>query len=94
MDLEKMFEKYEDEFLEFDRIENPPSKRPDLCAFLLLDGLVPGSVDMICAAEHDQFWLDVDCELLSKEAMEDDIVYLRRCGVRYDSETESLVMFT
>jgi hypothetical protein len=69
------------EFLEFDRIEKKLSKRPDLHAFLLLDKLVPGKSDMICAAEHDQIWLGVDVEELLEVATEQQLIDLHRCGV-------------
>lgn len=89
------FDRYDDEFLKFDRIpaERRLSERPDLCAFLLLDRLVPGKSDMVSSAEHDEIWLDVDPKALVAVASEDDIVTLVRCGVRYDSDVESLAMF-
>jgi hypothetical protein len=84
-----------DEFLKFDRVvgERRLSNRPDLCAFLLLDSLVPGTSDMVSAAEHDQIWLDVDLEKLAAVITREDVDTLRRCGVVCDSETESLFMF-
>lgn len=93
-DLKAAFkEAGETEFLEFDRIKDPPSRRPDLCAFLLLDRLAPGDTDIIAHAEHDSVWLGVDWERLQKEATFDDVVYLSRCGVRFDGDAELLTMF-
>jgi hypothetical protein len=92
-DLKAVFEKFDDEYLKFERIENPRSKRPDLHAFLLLDELVPGTTDMVSAAEHDEFFLEVDPEELAKVATEDHIRDLHRCGVRYDESVNSLCMF-
>lgn len=94
IDLESVFEKYVEEYLKFDRVEGKLNSRPDLCAFLLLDKLLPkdGS-DIICSASHDEFFIDIDCEKLSDIATEEDILTLVRCGVRYDSETDSLAMF-
>lgn len=83
----------DDEFLKFDRIENPRSKRPDLHAFLLLDELVPGTSDMIAAAEHDEFFIQVSPEALAKVATVEQVRELSRCGVRYDSSNDSLAMF-
>ena len=94
--LEEVFEKYSDdgdEFLKFDRVENPLSTRPDLCAFLLLDKLLPlSNRDMISDASHDQIYLEVDCEELAKVATEEDIITLIRCGVILSEDY--LYMFT
>lgn len=84
---------YDGEYLEFSRIQAPLHPRPDVCAFLMLHALVPGTRDMVSAAEHDEIWLDVDCEALASVVTEGQIVDLIRCGVRYDDDTESLAMF-
>ena len=89
----EQYEKYEDEFLKFDRVQNKTSGRADLHAFNLLDKLVPGKSDMVSAAEHDEVWLDVSPEELAKVATEEQIVELIRCGVRYDRSTGSLALF-
>ena len=91
IDLEATFEKFEDEYIQFERIENKLHARPDIHAFILLDKLVPGHRDMVCAAEHDEIYLDVDTEALALVATEDDILQLVRCGVRLDDD--SLAMF-
>ena len=91
IDLAELFDKHNDEFLKFDRVADPASKRPDLCAFLLLDELMPGDADIVSSASHDEIWLVVDCEELAKVATEFQIVTLIRCGVRYDSD--GLCMF-
>jgi hypothetical protein len=94
-EIAEVFEKFDDEFLKFDRV--PPERklhpRPDLCAFLLLDRLVPGTSDMVAAAEHDEIWLEVSPEALAAVATEDDILTLIRCGLRYDGDVDSLAMF-
>lgn len=82
MDIEKTFESCDDEFLHFERIENPRSKRPDLHAFLLLDELCPGDRDMVVAAEHDEIYLVVELDELAAIATLDQIKELVRCGVR------------
>ncbi len=85
LDLNAAFEKYDDEFLKFDRIENPRHSRPDICAFLMLHDLVSSNKDrdMVCAAEHDEIWLEVDPEEVAANATEEQICDLIRCGVRY-----------
>lgn len=93
LNLAEVFEKFNDDYIKFERVENKLSGRPDLHAFLLLDKLMPGTRDMVSAAEHDEIYLDVDCEKLADIASEDDILALTRCGVRYDEGTDSLCMF-
>lgn len=94
LDLKATFEKHEDEYSRFNNVENKASNRPDLCAFLTLDRLAPGKQgDIVTAAEHDEIWLDIDLEDLAANATEDDILLLVRCGVRLDSDVESLAMF-
>jgi hypothetical protein len=95
IDLEQAFEATDDEFLKFDRIENPPHPCPDICGFLRLHELVPCKMgrDMISAAEHDEYFLDVDCEELAKVATQEDILFLHRCGIRYSTEFDCLAVF-
>ncbi len=91
--MEEIFEAIQDEYCKFDRIENPPSKRPDLCAFMFLDKLFPDKEgDMISASEHDGIYLDFDIKEI-ESLTEEQFIYLVRCGVRYDYDTESLAMF-
>ena len=95
INLEETFARLnEDEFLRFERVQEPLHPRPDLCAFLVLDKLIPRpGHDMVSAAEHDEIWLDTDCTKLAEVATEADILTLIRCGVIYDEGTESLFMF-
>ena len=91
MDIVKLFESFDDEFLNFDLIEHKLSTRPDMHAFMLLDKMFPGDTDMISAAEHDEIYLSIDPERLVREASVDQIKELIRCGVRY--QDEGLCMF-
>jgi hypothetical protein len=95
IDLYEAFEQVNDDFLKFDRVEQKLSPRPDVCAFLLLDRLVPpeDGQDMICSATHDEYFLETDCERLAEVATLEDIRTLSRCGIRYDSEFECLAVF-
>ena len=92
-DLKAAFEKVEDEYIEFERIENPICKRPDICAFLLLEKLAPGSHDMIFAAIHDELYLAASVEDFANAATEEDVLFLTRCGVSFDGENEYFTMF-
>ena len=70
------------------------STRKDLCAFLILDQLLPGKTGKIVScAEHDQVWLDIDCEALSKVIDVPTIYALRACGMFYDASNEALSMW-
>jgi len=91
--LEAMFQVADDEFLQFDRIPESDRlhARPDLCAFLYLDRKQPGNRDMIGSASHDEIWLDYDYD--KTPLTQEDVTYLHRCGVRYDSDNASLCMF-
>jgi hypothetical protein len=72
----------------FDKIENPPCKRPDLCAFLLLDRLVPGDESLIYSIGDGEVFLSVDVEKLAQVATREDVLYLVRCGVSWFGVTE------
>lgn len=93
------FERLNDEFLKFSRIENPRHPRPDICAFLMLHDLAPCTSDgnsmtgIVSAAEHDQIWLGTDTEVFAAVATDDIIRDLLRCGVLWDDDTEGLFMF-
>lgn len=93
MTLKKMFEATGDDYLDFDKVENPLSKRADLHAFMVLDKLVPESGDLISASEHDEFYLSVDCKELEKVATLEIVRDLSRCGVRYSEDCDCLCMF-
>lgn len=92
--LSERFEKFEDEFVHFERVENKMSSRPDLHAFLLLDKLQPGTRDMISSSEHDEVWLDIDCNKLAAVITDDQVLELVRCGIRHDGVFDSLCMFS
>lgn len=94
IDLKVVFSSYNDDHMKFSLVENKLHPRPDLCAFLLLDKLLPNDGnDMISAAEHDEIYLDINCDELADVATEDDILTLIRCGVRYDDDMDALVMW-
>lgn len=89
--MEERFNKYLDEYLKFERVENKKNKRADLHGFLLLDELFPGDRNMICDAEHDEIWLNRGQQLT--KLTDENIIELTRCGIRYDSEFNCLAMF-
>ena len=94
--LKATFDKYDDEYIQFQNVANKRSRRPDMHAFIVLDELLPGDGkgDLISAAEHDQFFLDIEPEALARVATDELILDLVRCGVSFDEENESLFLFT
>jgi hypothetical protein len=96
MNLKEIFEKFDDEYGKFDKVENKKNSHPDLHAFILLDKLVPAEKesDIISASENDEFFIDVDIEKLEQVATEENILELVRCGVIYDKEFDCLLMLT
>jgi hypothetical protein len=88
-ELEALFQKHEDEYLKPNGVEGPA----DLAAFNRIHKLVPSDKDMISCAEHDEYWLSVSPADLAAVATEEDIIFLRRCGVMYDGDTESFSFF-
>jgi hypothetical protein len=74
IDLQEVWDKYDDEYLNFKAVSNPLHNRPDIAAFLLMDKLIPENFDgkdMVCGARH-----------LAEVATEEDVLTLVRCGVR------------
>lgn len=92
-DLGERFLAASDEYLKFDRVENKRSTRPDLHAFLMLAERFDSDRDLITAAEHDEYWLDVPQQVLDELTL-DDVVELTRCGISYSEEYEALFSFT
>ena len=85
MNVHELFELHKDEFFKFARIENPLHVRPDICAMLYMHNLFGGNGDILAHAEKDEVWFDVaqsDVERLTEE----QVIYLHRCGIRYDSD--------
>lgn len=78
------------EYMEFDRVQNKRSQRPDLHAFLLLDEMFPRSSDIIACACHDEFYLDVGGDEV-ESLTDEQILELIRCGVMH--RDGSLFMF-
>jgi len=91
--LKKRFDKFDDEYIKFERIQNKFSSRPDIHAFILLNQLFPGDGDMVSAAEHDQIFLDVNVEEFNEKATDEQICDLVRCGLIYMSEYDCLGMW-
>lgn len=93
MKLEGLFRLYTDEYSDFDLIEEKFSNRPDLHAFILLDKLLPDTVDIVVSSgEDDIVFLNVNAEGLFRVATKENIRDLVRCGVCYDKFSTALYM--
>ena len=90
--LQRLFYKHADEYLGFDKIVDPPSNRPDLCAFLYIDKLQPGTCNLIEESANSEYYFNLDLRKL--KLTENDAIYLSRCGVRYDWNSGKLIMLT
>lgn len=84
-ELHEKFEQFieDDEYLEFDKVENKHSKRKDLHVFIMLDKLFPSHNDIVDCAEHDEIWLDIEDDDLHT-LTEEQILELVRCGCMYE----------
>lgn len=87
-ELAELFENHSDEYLKAE-VSGPR----DLAAFNLMNKLVPSNKDIVSCAEHDEFWLSTEPEELAKVATEEDVLFLIRCGIRFDEDTDSFAMF-
>jgi hypothetical protein len=90
----ELFEKFGDEspFDAFEAIENKPSARRDLCVFLLLDRLCPGTHNIVTDARYDGICLAASLDALAEVITEEDIRLLDACGV-FVADHGSLQMF-
>jgi hypothetical protein len=92
-EIRDLFEEFSHEYLKFNRIKVPMSKRPDLHAFLMLDKLVPRDRDMIAGAEHDEIHLDIELSELTPVVTVEEVIDLIRCGIRIHEDGYHLCMF-
>lgn len=95
-DLEELFKKHDEEFLEFDRVENKLSKRRDVHLFVFLDNLMKESeskCDLISDCEHSKLYFILDIEEFCHFATEQDIIEAVRCGLMYSVEFNCLYKY-
>ncbi len=97
-DLKAEFEKWDSESHKFELIEKKLSAYRDVHAYLLLERLAARRPDecrfqMVCAANHDQIWLDTNPVALAKAASPEDIRDLVRCGVSYDYRQDAFCFY-
>ena len=86
-------------FKDEDRLEfeNLPDKyklhaRRDLCGFLIMDMLIPGTNRILRGADHDVVYMDADREEVLAKCTLDDLRALRACGITL-GEYDDLQMY-
>jgi len=94
MTVKEMFDAADGEYLKFDRIESPKHERPDICAFLMLHEVFPGTSDMVSDAQHDIICLAPDLSEAEGLLTSGLVVDLCRCGVLYNEEYDCFEMLT
>lgn len=89
--MKELFKKHADEQCRFYLIPDGDRLhvRPDLCAMLYLHERFGGVGDAVEWAEQSKLWLDFPCEGLTEE----DVIYILRCGVCYDGDTDCLFRY-
>lgn len=83
-----------DEFLRFEKIPESERLHPnrELCGLLKVAALMKTPKDFSICATHDEIYL-VSADELRDDMTEEDVLYLHRCGVRWDSSHDCLAMF-
>lgn len=57
--------------------------RRDLCGFLIMDMLIPGTGDILGGADHDVVYMSADREEVLAKCTLDDLRALRACGINF-----------
>jgi len=96
-ELGKIFNDYNHEYLEFERIQNPPCSFPDLCGLNMLHSLDitnDNKKDMLYGSDHRIVYLSMDPYNVLSKITKEKIIYLLRCGILYDSIHKHFYIFT
>lgn len=95
MVFKDMFEKYNDQFTNFENVLDKFSNCPDVHAFILLDKLVPTECHktIISASKNGIIYIAIDIQKMQEVISESQVIDLIRCGVMYDSDFDCLSMF-
>lgn len=93
-ELQELFEKHNSEYLKFERIPEKDRLHPNrtLCGYLKLATLHQDPKDFSVAADHDIVYLATARDLV-ESVTEQDVIYLRRCGIHYSTESGGLANF-
>lgn len=85
--LAELFEKHADEFNEFERIPESERLHPSatLSAMLKTASLIRHPASFGIGSGHEVIYL-ADLDEIKDDITDDDVLYLRRCGVHYDED--------
>jgi hypothetical protein len=84
--MKALFEKYEDDSFKFWGVEHKMSQRADLHALMMLDKLDGSGGEALASSDYDVVYLTFDPDVVFKNATEDQIHDLVRCGLRFDGD--------
>lgn len=81
--------------MEFKDVTEKLSYRPDVHAFILLDQLCPGVVDLVSGSDYERYFLRVSAgDLARAGATQQQIEDLIRSGVSLDEDSGDLYLFS
>jgi len=94
MTVEEMFEKYNEEYIHFERIpvDERLSEVESMCGLLYINKLIKDPTKFEMAADHDIIYITPIQALRGLDV--EDVIYLCRCGIHYNDEYECLAIFT
>lgn len=88
MNTNEQFEKFNDEYLKFERIGNPPFHTPLICALVKIERIQGKRIDV--DAQHDILC----CGACERDLADDEAIYLLRCGIHWSNEFDCFCHFT
>ena len=91
LSAQELFEKYEDEYGNFEAVENKRSTRPDLHALLLLAELDPSKDKIVSGVSHHEIEFSPSNDFI-ETLTDSQVLELIRCKVRYE-DGDYLAMF-
>ena len=95
-ELKKLFKKHsENEYIEFEKVENKKSKFADIHGLLLLEEKFPPneiSHGILDNFDYETATINIEIEEDNIPLTENDIIELLRCGIDYDEDLECLTM--
>lgn len=82
------------DFGDFDKVTKKRSPYRDLHALMLLAELLPGTGKVLEGSGHETVYLNIDVQKLAPLLTPEIVYELKHCGVLYDEDTASLMLFT
>ncbi len=92
MNVEELFEKHEDEFLNYEGDPDLSNLVRDVYIFNKLEPFVKGGY-LIGSAPYDEMYFTVNTREVTNTLSEEEMIKLIRCDLRHSSDHECFVMF-